>query len=147
MSTVPTHSGSQDRASQDREEIVQLCYRYNLAIDSGDIKGWGQTWTEDGEFDVAGEIISGRAALEAWGSSWQETVHVIANPVVEVDGDTATLAAYIFAYKGTTLASVGTYQDQLVRTAKGWRFKKRVFRSKQRNVMETANALFSKNAG
>lgn len=133
-------------ASEDRDEIIQLCYRYNLAIDRGDLETWGKTWTEDGVFDVAGDVVSGRAALVEWGGTWQGTRHVIANPVVDLDGDAATLMAYIFAYDGTELVSVGTYHDRLVRTAGGWRFQKRVFRSDQREVMATAVARFGKGA-
>lgn len=113
---------------EDRDEILQLLYRYNHAIDGGDAEGWADTFTNDAVFDTGAQVLSGRDALVAFASGVRGRRHVVANPVVELAGDTATVRAYLFLYSGTTLAVAGSYEDELARTHAGWRFSKRVFR-------------------
>jgi uncharacterized protein (TIGR02246 family) len=112
--------------TEDRDEILQLLYRYNHAIDSGDAQEWAETFTPDGVFDVAGQVRSGQNELIAFASSVHGYRHIVVNPVIDVAGDTATVRAYFVVYQGTALAGMGTYQDELVRTPDGWRFAKRV---------------------
>lgn len=112
---------------EDRDEILQLLYRYNHTIDSGDAEGWADTWTEDAVFDVAGHVTTGREALVKFASGVQGTRHMVTNPLIDVAGDTAEVRAYLIVFHGTQMATIGSYQDQLVRTPAGWRFAKRVF--------------------
>jgi uncharacterized protein (TIGR02246 family) len=112
--------------TEDRDEILQLMYRYNHAIDSGDAPGWAATFTADGVFDVAGRLMSGRDELIAFASSVHGYRHTVVNPVIDVAGDAATVRAYFVVFTGTALAGIGTYQDEVVRTPDGWRFAKRV---------------------
>jgi hypothetical protein len=55
--------------AEDRDEILQLLYRYNHASDSGDAEGWADTFTDDAVFDAAGQVISGREALVEFASA------------------------------------------------------------------------------
>ena len=80
-------------ATEDRDEILQLLYRYNHAIDNGDAEGWADTFTPDAVFDAAGNLMSGREALVAFAASVHGARHVVANPVVDIAGDTATVRA------------------------------------------------------
>ena len=112
--------------TEDRDEILQLLYRYNHAIDSGDAHGWAGTFTADGVFDVAGQVRSGRDELAAFAAGVHGYRHTVVNPVVNVAGDAATVRAYWVVYQGTAVAAVGTYADEVVRTPGGWRFAKRV---------------------
>ena len=112
---------------EDRDEILQLLYRYNHTIDGGDANGWAETFTEDAVFDAAGNVLSGHDALRDFAASFKGRRHVVANPLVEIDGDTATVRAYAVVFSGTTPSVVGLYEDELVRTHEGWRFAKRVF--------------------
>ena len=112
--------------TEDRDEILQLAYRYNLAIDRGDAAGWADTFTPDGVFDVAGQLRSGRDELIAFASSVHGLRHTLANPAINVTGDTAAMRAYFVVYQGAAVLGTGTYEDQLVRTPDGWRFAKRV---------------------
>jgi ketosteroid isomerase-like protein len=114
--------------AEDRDEILQLLYRYNHAFDSRDAEGWADTFTDDAVFDAAGQVMSGREELVAFASGVGGRRHVVANPLVEVAGDTATVRAYLFLFQGTTLARTGSYEDELMRTPAGWRFAKRVFK-------------------
>ena len=77
--------------AEDRDEILQLLYRYNHAIDSGDAEGWADTFTEDGSLDAAGQLISGREALVEFASSVRGLRHLVANPVVDISGDTGAV--------------------------------------------------------
>jgi uncharacterized protein (TIGR02246 family) len=116
-----------DSTTEARDEILQLLYRYNHAIDSGDAEGWAALFTDDGVFEVAGQVMSGREELVGFASSVHGLRHVVANPVIDVVGDTATVRAYLFVFGGTTMSISGSYEDQLVRQPDGWRFAKRSF--------------------
>jgi uncharacterized protein (TIGR02246 family) len=112
--------------TEDRDEILQLMYRYNHAIDGGDVTGWAATFTADGVFDVAGQVRAGRDELIAFAASVHGYRHTVVNPVIDVVGDAATVRAYFVVYQGTAVAGTGTYEDEVVRTPDGWRFAKRV---------------------
>ena len=113
--------------AEDRDEILQLLYRYNHAVDAGDAEGWADTFAEDGVFDAMGQVLTGRDALVGFASSVQGMRHVILNPLVEIAGDTAHVRAYLVLLTGGSIAMTGAYEDDLVRTPGGWRFAKRVF--------------------
>jgi 3-phenylpropionate/cinnamic acid dioxygenase small subunit len=112
--------------TEDRDEILQLMYRYNLAIDTGDAAGWAATFTPDGVFDVAGQVRSGRDELIAFAASVHGLRHTMANPVIDVTGDAASVRAYFIVFQGPAVLGTGTYSDEVVRTPDGWRFAKRV---------------------
>ena len=56
--------------------------------------------------------------------------HVISNLVVQGDGDRATASCYLQVIKvdeePKQIVSFGRYQDELVRTAEGWRLRHRL---------------------
>ena len=112
--------------TEDRDEILQLMYRYNHLIDSGDAPAWAATFTADGVFDVAGQVRSGRNELITFAAGESGHRHVVVNPVIDVTGDTASVRAYFIVYQRTALVATGTYRDEVVRTPDGWRFAKRV---------------------
>jgi ketosteroid isomerase-like protein len=114
--------------AEDRDEILQLMYRYNHAIDGHAPEAWASTFTDDAVFDAAGRVATGRDDLLRFAASIKDPMrHIVANPVIDVQGDTAHVKAYITVIKGGAIGTVGTYDDQLVRTPDGWRFSKRVF--------------------
>ena len=47
----------------DRAEIQELVTRYVTALDSLDADAYGGVFTEDGEYDVTGNVYKGRAAI------------------------------------------------------------------------------------
>ena len=116
-------------AVEDRDEIIQLLYRYNHAIDSGDAEGWADTWVDDGVFDTGGEPIAGRAALVDFANNVHGLRHLAVNPLVDVDGDRARVRVYVVVFHGGVVAVTGSAEDEVVRTPAGWRIAKRVFRA------------------
>jgi hypothetical protein len=63
--------------------------------------------------------------------------------IIEVDGDRATAHSIIrecgkYAGRQTCLEVLGLYDDELVRTADGWRFARRVFTVRGIHDYETA---------
>jgi 3-phenylpropionate/cinnamic acid dioxygenase small subunit len=118
----------------DREAIRELTARYNLAADSRDLDNYGNCFTEDGAFEMVGLArLEGQESLKAMiGALDFPTLHVTADAVIDVDGDTATqrCAFMLFARKPETndmvVLTTARYADRLVKTAQGWRFTERV---------------------
>ena len=87
--------------------ITRTLHRYAHAIDYGDEEGWVDCFTEDGVFDVRSRhahqlkrLITGREELRAFIARhtrapelWHK--HLLVEPVIDVDGDTATCASYL----------------------------------------------------
>lgn len=131
------------RALRDREEILELAARYQRACDGGwdhpthaDPDLLASLFTEDGEY-LVGEppAASGRAAVRARFVELQAIpwiIHYLANPIVAVDGDTATAEVKGFVRliddHGDRLLH-GAYHGHFARTAEGWRFQSWVFKS------------------
>jgi hypothetical protein len=124
----------------DKLEIQELAARYNRAVDSRRPDEWADTFTEDGVFvSMRVGTHSGRAALVKFASDfwtepdcapWRGGQHWAANMIIEGDGDHATLFCYHIMFMprdGDHVESVimAAHDDELVRTAQGWRFKVR----------------------
>jgi hypothetical protein len=114
-------------------EIRDLSARYNYFADTGDGEAYADLWTEDGEFEVVGNrTYRGRAELAACAATAaQRTVHVTADPLIEIDGDVARQRSRIISCLRTPegdrneFVNTGFYFDILHRTADGWRFHRR----------------------
>ncbi|MFI5046926.1 MAG: nuclear transport factor 2 family protein [Acidimicrobiia bacterium] len=120
--------------AEDRDEILQVLYRYNHAFDSGDADEWAGTFTEDAVFNAAGRVMNGREELRtfAGGAGGGGRRHLLMNPVIDVEGDTAHVRAYVVLLRDGAIGAVGGYDDELARTAEGWRIAKRTFTVEQR---------------
>ena len=127
--------------AQDYAEIEQLYIRYNYGIDTHGDNGmmWAGTFVKDGVFDLGGgKQIVGREALLGFAHGVGKTNngsphHFATNIRIEGTADGAVGSAYFFnvptpeAGKPAAITGTGTYEDVLVRTSEGWRFKKRTF--------------------
>ena len=113
--------------TEDRDNILQLLYTYNHAIDGGQAERWADTFTADGALNAAGRLFAGRDELMRFASGVHGMRHVVTNPVIEVDGDTASVQAYVLVFRGASVSVIGAYADELVRTPDGWRFVRRNF--------------------
>lgn len=126
--------------SDDYVQIQELYARFDTALDTARPDQYVATWTDDGEF-VGGRgrghgagprpPIKGRAAL--WAMAQRAgigTRHFVANLVITPAPGGATASCYLLLLNASTspptMTESAIYQDSLVKTAAGWKFKKRV---------------------
>ncbi len=121
----------------DRQDISDLLVRYATGIDRRDWPLFRTVFTDDCELDY-GEIGSWKG-VEAVTDFMQQahvmagyTMHRLTNQAITVDGDKASARTYIDAVimAGDNQAGVnalGFYDDEIVRTADGWRIARRRF--------------------
>jgi 3-phenylpropionate/cinnamic acid dioxygenase small subunit len=125
----------------DRLELNDLAYAYASALDERDVDGFGALFTPDGHLGVyepdaqqpllgydGAEIARAVGLLDDYG----ETMHVVSNHRVEVDGDEGSGVVYCLAHHTTVrdgapfnLVMTIRYQDRYRRTDAGWRFSER----------------------
>ena len=127
----------------DRIAIEDMVTRYYGNFGRSDAaEDFGAFYTEDAVFDVNGIVSTGREAIEAFytesaeeadAPAAQGTFHMmISNPVIDVDGDTATASFFWTGVLNTAiqepprLLEQGREYDLLVRQDGAWRIKKRV---------------------
>jgi hypothetical protein len=112
----------------DYAEILQLYFRYPVALDSGDAEGYANLFTEDGSF--GGRV--GRQALLDFvrGRSSSTVRHAPLTPLVTPTAEGAAgsvLNLFVdVAQSPAVITRVSQYTDTLVKTSEGWRFKTRV---------------------
>ncbi len=124
-----------DRLQQlfDRMEIRELTARYNHAFDDQNAQAWAAVFTADGAMEVAGgDTVQGREALAAMCLAvGYGTVHMTTDAVTTIDGDHARQVCTLILARRTrepatrVFQLTGRYEDELVRTPDGWRFKRR----------------------
>lgn len=112
--------------------IQQLYARYNNAIDSGDAEAFANTFVPDGIFNT----MKGHDALVRFVHYWRANLkggnlrHWNTNLTITPTADGANGSVYLMlidvSARPPVIASAFKYEDQLVKTPKGWRFKKRV---------------------
>ena len=124
----------------DRIEIGDLLIRYTKAIDEKDWDLLDQVFTSDARLDYvsSGGIAGTFSQVKGWLAKalapFPETLHLIGNSEVQLDGDSARARTAVYnpmffarADGGRHHFAVGAYyNDELVRTADGWRIAKRV---------------------
>lgn len=115
---------------QDLVEIQQLYAKYNWALDSGDSKGYADTFTPDGVFNnnVGREAIIKFADGFAKGLG-SHVRHWNTNLLITPSATGASGKVYLvlvdFGTKPASIVTSASYSDELVKTPQGWRFKKR----------------------
>ena len=118
--------------ADDYMEIQQLYVHYNMAIDLGDADGYSATFVKDGSFnnfnghDALVQFIRDRknaANFRHWNSNLEIT------PTADGANGSVYLLLVDVSQKPPVMGSPSQYQDQLVKTPDGWRFKKRVTKS------------------
>jgi hypothetical protein len=112
--------------------IRDLSAEYNHCADTGNGDRHAQLYTEDGEFEIAGDrVYRGREQLAALTSSTTILAHSTTDPVIEIDGDTARQTSRLLLTSkpqdgsANEFIATGRYIDELSRTPDGWRFHKR----------------------
>lgn len=116
-------------STQDYIDIEQLYSTYNHAIDSGDAEAWAGTFTAEGTFNK----FTGHDQLVGFIQTWKEKMnggnrrHWNTNLriVPSKDGASASVFLMLVDVQTKSIVATGMYDDTLVKTANGWRFKTR----------------------
>lgn len=112
----------------DRDEIRDLLARYTYNGDRGRLAEMTACFAADGVLEYPGASPQGPSAIAAELGSGERNPgitfirHHTTNPLIAVDGDSATARSYFAVYSDTGPDHSGTYDDKLIRTADGWRF-------------------------
>ena len=127
------------QAMEDKDAIWMLFMEYKRHLDARDFKAYASLFTDDavwvgnlGKAVGPGEIEALLVrTLEVYESDLERTYHLVMNPVVNVNGDTAKAKSnWGFITRGETdnpvFQMLGRYTDELVRTPDGWKFSRRV---------------------
>jgi len=122
----------------DTVAIQQTIARYIEAASSGDLDGVASTFAADGVWEVPAfpMRVVGPDAIKAKISELLEPmdylVQLAAPAFITVNGDKATARSAMregakFKGKDVSAEILGVYDDDLVRTADGWKFARRTF--------------------
>ena len=124
---------------EDLEAVRASWLDYCNRLDTGDLAGLGDVFTEDGRLDMAGlgEALDGtyRGRTSIIGDFYARTGsgggqpvrrlmtgHLSTNMQIELDGDEARTLAYFFEIVDDNLILIGTYQHRMRRDRDRWRF-------------------------
>ena len=122
---------------EDRQDISDVLVRYATGIDRRDWTLFRTIFTDDCELDY-GEIGSWKGAdavtefMQQAHALAGHTMHRLTNQVITVNGDAAQSRTYIDALimvgdTGSGVNAAGFYDDDFVRTERGWRIARRRF--------------------
>jgi 3-phenylpropionate/cinnamic acid dioxygenase small subunit len=124
--------------TDDYIQIEQLYANYAHALDKGEGERFAATFVDDGEFtggrsgghgSETRSPIKGTEALVKMGSR-SGTRHFTANLVITPTPEGAKGSCYLLLFNvrstPATIIETAIYDDALVKTAQGWKFKKRV---------------------
>lgn len=134
-------AASSTLSTQDYIDIHHLYGRYAYAADRSDGKAWADNFTPDGEFYGPNTVrdgnhtLSGRQQIAAFlkgpAAQMPAVRHNYSNIVITPTSTGATANAYlVLTNLESTPPSIiggGYYEDVLVKTGEGWRFKKRSY--------------------
>jgi 3-phenylpropionate/cinnamic acid dioxygenase small subunit len=109
----------------DEEAIRNHISRYFQLLDDRDYEGWAALLTPDARVTI-NDVDAWPPDVQVPGQRGQ---HVSVNPIVKVDGDTATAVFDYFyfaqigppGFQRQEIFNFGRYHDRLVRTDDGWR--------------------------
>ena len=118
--------------TDDRLAIINLTIAYCWALDERDWESLGQVFHEDATAELGAGVEEGVAAIirRVAGvlTPLDASQHFVSNHQVAVDGNRATCRCYLQAQHvrkaaagGRNYLIAGRYEDELVRTADGWR--------------------------
>lgn len=120
--------------TQDYIDIQQLYTKYNYAIDSGDVEAYVALYTADGTFnnfqgqEGLRKFMSGRTA----GSTRHWNTNLLITPTPEGAKGAVYLLLVDVGATPPAITRAAKYDDVLVKTPQGWRFKTRVTRGEGR---------------
>ncbi|MEJ7935511.1 nuclear transport factor 2 family protein [Sphingobium sp. AN558] len=124
-------------SADDRFALQDLVNRYPYHIDLWQVDAWVDLFVEDGVLDESAlgmGVHSGRQGIAAYGAQLKadvlHVVHLMMNHLIlESKADRASGSVFALVEADTRSSGQARYyiryEDSYVRTASGWRFKKR----------------------
>lgn len=108
---------------EDHVAIADLLARYCLALDRDDVDGWVALFMPDARYEVYGRSFDGHEGLRRMIRAAPGGLHLGGAPVIEMTGtDRArTTRNLLFVDRQTGESRRAVYDDELHRTAAGWR--------------------------
>ncbi len=131
-----TQAATPKLSSQDYNEIHALYARYAHAYDRSNSEAYGNVFTADGEFHAGQRVLKGRKEISALATTrgplkeHPKVLHVNSNVLIEPSPEGAKGSAYVVLMdltKNPAITGGGVYEDAIVKTPDGWRFKKRAY--------------------
>jgi hypothetical protein len=115
--------------------IRQLHARYADAVWRKDFVAFGDCFTEDAEWRIAGNIFSGRAnivqTIERVMVDYKRVLMTFRTPLIEVGDRSATARTYVTedraVIRGNPGMAIGRYYERIVDQGDRWRFKWRLY--------------------
>jgi ketosteroid isomerase-like protein len=124
---------------EDVEGIWRLFQDYRSHLDQRDFAAYSQLFADDGEWMGNLGRAKGPAeiqallerTLEVYPDDSTRTLHLVDNPVIDVDGDRATAySTWVYIERDENdkpfLSLIGHYDDVLTRVDGRWKFQRRV---------------------
>jgi 3-phenylpropionate/cinnamic acid dioxygenase small subunit len=127
---------SKSTTLEDREAIRELLARYCFLLDGHRLREFATLFTADGEWISRNGTAKGPGAIERLlrdlvpePVSGRRRKHFTANIIIELADDRATVVSNFLVVRdseaGPVISVAGTYDDVLVRTLEGWKFRAR----------------------
>jgi len=125
------------RLLEDERAITRTLYQYAHAQYSGDQRQFLNCFAVDAIIERSrhGKVIAGHGEIAEYFDAISHAPedyhkHVVIEPVIEIDGDTATVSSdFLYVQRnasGPFISHFGHYADEMVRDADGtWRFARR----------------------
>ena len=123
-------------ALADKDAIRELLARYCFLLDGFRLNEFAALFAADGQWISRNGHATGPEAIERLlrglvpePAPGRRRKHFTANIIIELAGDHATVVSNFLVVRdsetGPAIAVAGTYDDTVVRTPEGWRFKSR----------------------
>jgi 3-phenylpropionate/cinnamic acid dioxygenase small subunit len=111
----------------DLRQILALLARIAQHNDLAEWDEYGEQFTEDAVMHCFGRDYVGRDAIVAFTARRHIGKHMLSTPMIEIDGDQATVSVdYAFyRYPDLALFGVGVYKDLLVEHRSEWKLARR----------------------
>jgi hypothetical protein len=112
--------------ADDVQAITTLLASYAVRLDRGQHEAFADLFADDARFFVFGRSFDGREGLLKMATTAPAGLHLAGLPVLDVRGDEATVEqSFLFVDAVTGGQRLGFYDDEIVRTPDGWRFRTR----------------------
>ena len=121
---------------EDRADIIAVTHNYCWALDRNQWHELDDVFLPDATALLGARSADNRDEIKAICSNaltkLDDSQHIVATHQIQIDGDTATSRCYLHAQHirqaadgGPHYVVAGRYEDDLIRTADGWRIKHR----------------------